>query len=106
MTQLSYSNYVVVYQERKRGVTIHVVDKNGLRVPGAAVKLSQLSTDFPIGTMISRTILENLPYQVCFFFFFVVVELLLEKFVILMIEQCYFRNGFSSDSKQQFLKMS
>lgn len=61
LTQLSYSNYVVVYQERKRGVTIHVVDKNGLRVPGAAVKLSQLSTDFPIGTMISRTILENLP---------------------------------------------
>ncbi|KAL3356623.1 hypothetical protein AABB24_017335 [Solanum stoloniferum] len=49
--------------ERKRGVTIHVVDKNGLRVPGAAVKLSQISTDFPIGTMISRTILGNLPYQ-------------------------------------------
>ncbi|KAH0723903.1 hypothetical protein KY290_006616 [Solanum tuberosum] len=51
------------FQERKRSVTIHVVDKNGLRVPGAAVKLSQISTDFPIGTMISRTILGNLPYQ-------------------------------------------
>ncbi|PHU04701.1 hypothetical protein BC332_25523 [Capsicum chinense] len=42
---------------------IHVVDKNGFIVTGAAVKVNQISTDFPFGTVISRTILENLPYQ-------------------------------------------
>ncbi|KAM3287627.1 endo-1,4-beta-xylanase 5 [Capsicum chacoense] len=49
--------------ERKRAVMIHVVDKNGFIVTGAAVKVNQISTDFPFGTVISRTILENLPYQ-------------------------------------------
>ncbi|PHT70375.1 hypothetical protein T459_25479 [Capsicum annuum] len=54
---------LVVFQERKRAVMIHVVDKNGFIVTGAAVKVNQISTDFPFGTVISRTILENLPYQ-------------------------------------------
>ncbi|KAK4345428.1 hypothetical protein RND71_035604 [Anisodus tanguticus] len=50
-------------KERKRAVTIHVVDENGLRLPAAAVKVKQISSDFPFGSMISRTILGNLPYQ-------------------------------------------
>ncbi|XP_016490391.2 endo-1,4-beta-xylanase 5-like [Nicotiana tabacum] len=49
--------------ERKRAVTVHVVDENGFRLPGAAVKVKQISTDFPFGCAVSKTILGNLPYQ-------------------------------------------
>ncbi|MCD7461760.1 hypothetical protein HAX54_047045 [Datura stramonium] len=52
-----------IKKERKRAVTIHVVDEKEFRLPGAAVKVNQISTDFPFGSMISRTILGNLPYQ-------------------------------------------
>ncbi|CAN4084762.1 unnamed protein product [Withania somnifera] len=49
--------------ERKRAVTIHVVDEKGFRLPGAAIKVNQIATDFPFGSVVSRTILGNLPYQ-------------------------------------------
>ncbi|WMV51605.1 hypothetical protein MTR67_044990 [Solanum verrucosum] len=42
---------------------IHVVDENGNSLPNAAVKIDQISTDFPFGTMIASTIVGNLSYQ-------------------------------------------
>ncbi|KAJ8533680.1 hypothetical protein K7X08_007004 [Anisodus acutangulus] len=63
MQNSAITEILVIFQERKRAVTIHVVDENGLRLPAAAVKVKQISSDFPFGSMISRTILGNLPYQ-------------------------------------------
>ncbi|ESQ53108.1 hypothetical protein EUTSA_v10024805mg [Eutrema salsugineum] len=48
---------------RKRAVTIHVAGENGESVQGAAVRVEQISKDFPIGSAISKTILRNIPYQ-------------------------------------------
>lgn len=51
-------------QKRKRGVTIHVSDSQGNRVPGAFVAVVQIAKDFPFGSAISKTIIGNTPYQV------------------------------------------
>ncbi|XP_012081746.1 endo-1,4-beta-xylanase 5 isoform X2 [Jatropha curcas] len=48
---------------RKRAVTIHVSDSHGDRLQGAAIKIEQISNDFPFGSAIARTILGNEPYQ-------------------------------------------
>ncbi|KAG5581962.1 hypothetical protein H5410_052589 [Solanum commersonii] len=56
-------HYMTRLSERKRAVTIHGVDENGNSLPNAAVKVDQISTDFPFGTMIARTIVGNLSYQ-------------------------------------------
>lgn len=52
-----------IYQKRKRAVTIHVSDTNGMKLQGASVRLEQISKDFPIGSAIAKTILGNTPYQ-------------------------------------------
>jgi hypothetical protein len=54
----------IVFQQRKRAVTIHVSDGQGERLQGAAINIKQVSKDFPFGSAIAKTILGNLPYQV------------------------------------------
>ncbi|XP_059649977.1 endo-1,4-beta-xylanase 5-like [Cornus florida] len=49
--------------ERKRAVTIHVSDGHGDRLLGASIIVEQVSSDFPFGSAIAKTILGNLPYQ-------------------------------------------
>ncbi|KAG8644043.1 endo-1,4-beta-xylanase 5 isoform X2 [Manihot esculenta] len=53
----------IVNTVRKRAVTIHVSDKHGNKLKGAAITIEQISKDFPIGSAIAKTILGNLPYQ-------------------------------------------
>ncbi|KAI3774299.1 hypothetical protein L1987_48849 [Smallanthus sonchifolius] len=48
---------------RKRAVTIHVSDKQGERLQGAAVRVEQVSKDFLFGSAINNYIIGNLPYQ-------------------------------------------
>ncbi|KAI3774300.1 hypothetical protein L1987_48850 [Smallanthus sonchifolius] len=52
-------------KERKRTVTIHVSDVDGNMIEGARIVVEQLNRDFLFGSAISKTILENLPYQTC-----------------------------------------
>ncbi|KAK2994247.1 hypothetical protein RJ640_029176 [Escallonia rubra] len=54
---------LTLVQKRKRAVTIHVSDRQGGRLQGAAVMVEQVSRDFPFGSAIAKTILGNLPYQ-------------------------------------------
>ncbi|KAK3028677.1 hypothetical protein RJ639_037857 [Escallonia herrerae] len=54
---------LTLVQKRKRAVTIHVSDRQGGRLQGAAVTVEQVSRDFPFGSAIAKTILGNLPYQ-------------------------------------------
>ncbi|CAK9162088.1 unnamed protein product [Ilex paraguariensis] len=49
--------------ERKRAVTIHVSDKEGVRLQGAGIMVDQVAKDFPFGSAIAKTILRNFPYQ-------------------------------------------
>lgn len=42
---------------------IHVSDKNGDKLPGANIKIEQVSKEFPFGSAIAKTIIGNLPYQ-------------------------------------------
>ncbi|XP_077246246.1 glycosyl hydrolase family 10 protein isoform X2 [Tasmannia lanceolata] len=50
-------------QERKRAVTIHVMNAQGERVSGAMITVEQISKDFPFGSAIAKTILGNSDYQ-------------------------------------------
>ncbi|XP_019165438.1 PREDICTED: uncharacterized protein LOC109161478 [Ipomoea nil] len=52
-----------INMERKRAVTIHVSDKQGVRLQDAAVTIEQISRDFPFGSAIAKYIIGNLPYQ-------------------------------------------
>ncbi|KAK3028477.1 hypothetical protein RJ639_040046 [Escallonia herrerae] len=54
---------LTLVQKRKRAVTIHVSDRQGGRLQGAAVTVEQVSRDFPFGSAIAKTIIGNLPYQ-------------------------------------------
>ncbi|XP_058780905.1 endo-1,4-beta-xylanase 5-like [Vicia villosa] len=53
----------IINTKRKRAVTIHVSDTNGIKLQGASVRVEQISKDFPIGSAIAKTILGNSPYQ-------------------------------------------
>ncbi|PIA57315.1 hypothetical protein AQUCO_00600211v1 [Aquilegia coerulea] len=49
--------------ERKRAVTLHVSDTQGNVLEGAQIQVQQISRDFPFGSAIAKTIVDNLPYQ-------------------------------------------
>ncbi|KAJ9132708.1 hypothetical protein P3X46_033546 [Hevea brasiliensis] len=61
--QWSTNQQYIINTARKRAVTIHVSDRHGNRLQGAAITIEQISKDFPLGSAIARTILGNLPYQ-------------------------------------------
>ncbi|KAF3617207.1 Glycosyl hydrolase family 10 protein isoform 2 [Capsicum annuum] len=48
---------------RKRAVTIHVANKQGVRLEGASLKIQQVSKDFLLGSAIAYTFIGNTPYQ-------------------------------------------
>ncbi|KAL0412408.1 UNVERIFIED_CONTAM: Endo-1,4-beta-xylanase 1 [Sesamum radiatum] len=52
-----------INEARKRAVTIHVSDRQGLELHGAAVRIEQVSKDFPFGSAIAKTIIGNEEYQ-------------------------------------------
>ncbi|KAL0348486.1 UNVERIFIED_CONTAM: Endo-1,4-beta-xylanase 5 [Sesamum angustifolium] len=52
-----------INEARKRAVTIHVSDRQGLELHGAAVRVEQVSKDFPFGSAIAKTIIGNEEYQ-------------------------------------------
>ncbi|XP_020553006.1 uncharacterized protein LOC105172963 isoform X3 [Sesamum indicum] len=52
-----------INEARKRAVTIHVSDRQGSELHGAAVRVEQVSKDFPFGSAIAKTIIGNLEYQ-------------------------------------------
>ncbi|XP_058780906.1 endo-1,4-beta-xylanase 5-like [Vicia villosa] len=58
-----FNQEYIINTKRKRAVTIHVSDTNGKKLPGAFVRIEQISKDFPIGSAIAKTILGNTPYQ-------------------------------------------
>ncbi|XP_050881718.1 endo-1,4-beta-xylanase 5 [Lathyrus oleraceus] len=58
-----FNQEYIINNKRKRAVTIHVSDTNGMKLQGASVRLEQISKDFPIGSAIAKTILGNTPYQ-------------------------------------------
>ncbi|XP_073022922.1 endo-1,4-beta-xylanase 4-like isoform X3 [Primulina eburnea] len=47
-----------INKARKRAVTIHVSDKHGKKLQSAAVRIEQISNDFPFGSAIANTIIE------------------------------------------------
>ncbi|XP_071691446.1 endo-1,4-beta-xylanase 5 [Rutidosis leptorrhynchoides] len=59
----SFQQEYKINTERKRAVTIHVSNKQGVRLPGAVVRVDQVSKDFPFGSAINNYIIGNLPYQ-------------------------------------------
>nr|XP_043626758.1 endo-1,4-beta-xylanase 5-like [Erigeron canadensis] len=61
--QWSLQQQYKINTERKRAVTIHVSDKQGVRLEGATVRVEQVSKDFPFGSAINNYIIGNLPYQ-------------------------------------------
>ncbi|KAI3774294.1 hypothetical protein L1987_48843 [Smallanthus sonchifolius] len=61
--QWSFQQQYKINTERKRAVMIHVSDKQGERLQGAAVRVEQVSKDFPFGSAINNNIIGNLPYQ-------------------------------------------
>ncbi|KAJ8530970.1 hypothetical protein K7X08_025701 [Anisodus acutangulus] len=48
---------------RKRAVTIHVSNKQGVRLEGASLTIEQVSKDFLLGSAIAYTFIGNTPYQ-------------------------------------------
>ncbi|KAK4424068.1 Endo-1,4-beta-xylanase 1 [Sesamum alatum] len=52
-----------INEARKRAVTIHVSDRQGVELHGAAVRVEQVSKDFPFGSAIAKTIIGNSQYQ-------------------------------------------
>ncbi|KAL9258092.1 Endo-1,4-beta-xylanase 5-like protein [Drosera capensis] len=52
-----------INRERKRVVTIHTSDLNGERLQGAVLSIQQMSREFPFGSAIASTIIDNQPYQ-------------------------------------------
>ncbi|VFQ65878.1 unnamed protein product [Cuscuta campestris] len=52
-----------INMERKRAVTIHASDRQGIRLKNATVTVEQISKDFSFGSAISKSIIGNLPYQ-------------------------------------------
>uniref|UniRef100_A0A2N9HCS1 GH10 domain-containing protein n=1 Tax=Fagus sylvatica TaxID=28930 RepID=A0A2N9HCS1_FAGSY len=61
--QWNINQQYIINTQRKRAVTIHVSDKHGDKLQGAAINIEQVSKDFPFGSAIAKTILGNLPYQ-------------------------------------------
>ncbi|KAI3718319.1 hypothetical protein L6452_19183 [Arctium lappa] len=61
--QWSFQQKYKINTERKRAVTIHVSDKQGARLQGAAVRVEQVAKDFPFGSAINNFIIGNVPYQ-------------------------------------------
>ncbi|KAK7351922.1 hypothetical protein VNO77_11694 [Canavalia gladiata] len=61
--QWRFNQQYIINTKRKLAVTIHVSDTDGRRLKGAAISVKQISKDFPIGSAIANTILDNLPYQ-------------------------------------------
>nr|GMC87510.1 anti-sigma-I factor RsgI6 [Ipomoea batatas] len=61
--QWSLNQQTKINMERKRAVTIHVSDKQGVRLQDASVTIEQISRDFPFGSAIAKYIIGNLPYQ-------------------------------------------
>ncbi|KAL8234407.1 hypothetical protein R6Q59_020507 [Mikania micrantha] len=61
--QWSLQQQYKINTERKRAITVHVSDKQGERLQGAAVRVEQVSKDFPFGSAINNYIIGNLPYQ-------------------------------------------
>ncbi|GMY05478.1 endo-1,4-beta-xylanase 5-like isoform X1 [Fagus crenata] len=61
--QWNINQQYIINTQRKRAVTIHVSDKHGDKLQGAAINIEQVSKDFPFGSAIAMTILGNLPYQ-------------------------------------------
>ncbi|CAN1771228.1 Endo-1,4-beta-xylanase 5-like [Linum perenne] len=53
----------IIETQRRRAVTVHVSDSEGNTLQGASIKVQQLSKDFPFGSAISKTILDNQAYQ-------------------------------------------
>ncbi|XP_057783192.1 endo-1,4-beta-xylanase 5-like [Salvia miltiorrhiza] len=52
-----------INQARKRAVTLHVSSRQGREVQGAAIRVEQVSKDFPFGSAIAQSIIANPPYQ-------------------------------------------
>ncbi|KAL6497905.1 hypothetical protein OROHE_026751 [Orobanche hederae] len=52
-----------INKARKRAVTIHISDKEGIGLQGAEIRVEQVSQDFPFGSAIAKTIIENPRYQ-------------------------------------------
>ncbi|KAL3630266.1 hypothetical protein CASFOL_023250 [Castilleja foliolosa] len=52
-----------INEARKRAVTIHISDIQGEALPGAEIRIEQISKDFPFGSAIANTIIGNLRYQ-------------------------------------------
>ncbi|KAK6916706.1 Glycoside hydrolase family 10 domain [Dillenia turbinata] len=53
----------IINKERKRATTIHVSNEEGEIIEGAEITIEQVSKEFPFGSAIAGTILDNLPYQ-------------------------------------------
>lgn len=54
-----------LFQARKRAVTIHISNKQEVRLEGASLTVEQVSKDFLLGYAIAYTFICNAPYQVC-----------------------------------------
>ncbi|KAK4378263.1 hypothetical protein RND71_000125 [Anisodus tanguticus] len=52
-----------INKERKCTATIHISDVQGERVSGASITVEQVSTHFPLGSAITKSILGNPTYQ-------------------------------------------
>ncbi|KAK6120891.1 hypothetical protein DH2020_045364 [Rehmannia glutinosa] len=52
-----------INEARKRAVTIHISDRQGIGLQGAAIRVELVSKDFPFGSAIANTIIGNSPYQ-------------------------------------------
>ncbi|KAL8553018.1 hypothetical protein ACS0TY_001627 [Phlomoides rotata] len=52
-----------INEARKRAVTIHVSNRQGVGLQGAAIRVEQVSKDFPFGSAIAESILANSRYQ-------------------------------------------
>ncbi|KAL1811151.1 hypothetical protein ACET3Z_021216 [Daucus carota] len=61
--QWRFNQQYKINTERKRAVTIHVSDKEGIRLQGATIHVEQISRDYPFGSAIAKSIIGNTPYQ-------------------------------------------
>ncbi|KAI3447951.1 hypothetical protein Pfo_004616 [Paulownia fortunei] len=52
-----------INEARKRAVTIHISDRQGIGLQGAAMRVELVSKDFPFGSAIAKTIIGNSRYQ-------------------------------------------
>ncbi|KAL2460072.1 Glycosyl hydrolase family 10 protein [Abeliophyllum distichum] len=61
--QWSLNQQTKINKARKRAVIIHVSDRHGAKLQGAAITVEQVSKDFPFGSAIAKTIIGNSRYQ-------------------------------------------